>query len=248
MRYLPLLLCLLLAGCMSPYKRVSTHEEPMADAQLLSRFLDRSGSWESFSCRVKVRLEIGDTTVSAKGTLLYMSPEKYSLSFVKPYHQVIGDIYVTASQLLYWGNGKTKYYYSAVDTVHIPELIPMAFPDWDPRDLLPFPVSGRTAGFQVISEQQDSIGQHWIHGDCGSARHDLRVDPFTGVIRFEQVVRNATDPVRKFYDKYYSIQGWPIPARVTCEDTSGRVRMTWSISQIDLKSPDFTFEESETSQ
>ena len=232
---------------MAPYKKVGTLEEPIGNHELLSRFLDRSGIWESFSCRVKLKLEIGDTTLSAKATLLYMSPEKYSLSFARPYNQVIGDLYITSQQLMYWGNSKTKLFFSASDTVHIPELIPMAFPDWDPRDLLPFPVSGRTAGFQVLSEQQDSLGQEWIHGECGKAKHDLRVDPYSGLIRAEYVVRSSTDRVRKTYSRYYSVKGWPISTRVTCEDESGRVKLTWSISKIDLKSPDFSFDESETS-
>jgi len=233
---------------MAPYKRIQTSEEPVSNNELVSRFLDRSGIWQSFSCQVKMKLEIGDTTLAAKGTLLYMSPEKYSLSFARPYNQVIGDLYVTPQQLMYWGNGKTKLFYSETDTVHIPELIPMAFPDWDPRDLLPFPVSGRTAGFQVVSEHIDSLGSPWIQGECGQAVHSLNVNQYNGTIVSEKVSRCSTDYVNKSYRRYYSLQGWPVSTRVTCKDESGRVKLTWSLHKLDLKSPDFSFEEQNSSQ
>ena len=77
----------------------------------------------------------------------------YSPVLARAVRGVKNGLYLT--QLMYWGNGRTKMYYSASDTIHISELIPMAFPDWDPRDLLPFPISSRTAGFQVVYEQQD---------------------------------------------------------------------------------------------
>jgi hypothetical protein len=222
-------------------------EQPIATREILSRYLDRSGAWQSFSSRVKIKIEIGDSSFSAKGILFYISPEKYSLSFGSPYNQVLGDVYVTSQQLLYWGNGKSQILFSASDTVHIPELIPIAFPDWDPRDLLPFPISGRTTGFQVINEGTDSLGKLRIHGECGPALHDLLLDADLGTISEESVTRHGTDSVHKTYKKNYSIQGWPISARVICTDTSGRVRLTWVLSDIDLKGPDFLSGSEETS-
>lgn len=247
MKYFSLLVCIFFFGCASSLTRISTQEQPVTSNELLSRYLDRSGIWESMSCFVKVRLQVGDTTLAAKGTLLYMSPEKYSLSFAKPYNQVIGDIYVTPTQLMYWGNGQTKLFFTDKDTVRIPELVPLSFPAWDPRDLLPMPVSGRTAGFQVMQEFQDSLNQPWIEGECGSASHLLKVDPAKAIIDYEQVVRNGVAPIQKMYSKYYSFHGWPIPTRVICKDETGRVKLTWSISNIELKSPSYTFDESETS-
>jgi hypothetical protein len=247
-KYISILFCFFLIGCSSSNQLIKSGDYPVTNQEILSRYLDRSGGWQSFSSRVKMKLEIGDSSFAAKGILFYISPEKYSLSFGSPYNQVLGDVYVTPEQLLYWGNGKSQVIFTASDTVHIAELMPFALPDWDPRDLLPFPVSGRISGFQVTSEDKDSLGRPWLHGECGPAQHDLMLNPETGTIVEESVSRNGADTVHKVYKRNRVINGWPIPARVICSDSSGRIRLTWVLSDIDLKGSEYKPGSAEISQ
>jgi hypothetical protein len=246
-KYIALLCCVLLIGCSSSYRVRTSGDQSVSTQEILSRYLDRSGSWQSFSSQVKMKVEIGDSSFSAKGILFYTSPEKYSLSFGSPYNQVLGDIYVTPEQLLYWGNGRSQMVFLTSDTVHIQELIPFTLPDWDPRDLLPFPICGRTAGFQVIKEATDSLGQRWVHGECGSALHDVLIDSEMGTIMKEIVARHGTDAVYKSYKRNRSINGWPVSTRTICTDASRRVRLTWVLSDIVLKGAEFISGSEETS-
>ena len=248
MKYAALLCCLALVGCSGSYHLIRQGDKPSASTEILSRYLDRSGGWESFSSHVKVKVEIGDSSFSAKGILFYTSPEKYSLSFSRPYNQVLGDVYVTPDQLLYWGNGRSQMIFSASDTVHTPELLFMALPDWDPRDLLPFPISGRTTGFQVVGENSDSLGHRWVLGECGPAKHELMLDSGRGTISDEFVTRHGTESVRKHYERIYSVRGWPISTRVICSSASGDIRLTWALSKLVLKGADYITSIEEPSQ
>ena len=224
---------LLIMGCTAS----SQFRRPESDASLgtevLHRYLDRWVGWKSLTANVKITVSTTDTTVSAKGHIIYLLGERFELGFVKPYNRFLGNFYVTPQQLVYWDIGATPHVFTADDSVSLPELLPISVPDWDPRDLLPFPISGRTGGFQPDSIWNDTR-RLLISGASDGVAHRLEVSQSDGLIKSEWVARAESDPMLKKYSKHHLFQGWPIATRVICTDESGEFAVSWVISNIEL--------------
>jgi len=230
-----LLLALLLTGCASTYRLMEPTMEPWTYAAAVQRYLDRWSHWQSLTAHTKLKVQIGDSAMTAKGSLIYIAGESYHVSFARPYNQVIGEFYMMPERMVYWGNDHSQLVFSPEDTVRLDELIPIGFPSWNPRDLLPFPVGARCDGLQIIEVRDDSLGRSMVVAESGGARYELALTKADGVIRRETVRREGMEPVFKSYQRTYSIDGWPISGRVICQDASGRIQLTWKLSSLELQ-------------
>jgi hypothetical protein len=233
------LLAVLLVGCAAGGRFRRPTDEREFTADVLHRYLDRWVGWQSLTSQIKVTVNAGDTTVSARGNLIYLLGERYQLGFRRPYDRFLGNFYVTPEQTIYWDVHGTPRAYSAHDTVTLAQLLPLQVPDWDPRDLLPFPVSGRSSGLQPDSSWKEG-GQLWISAIGNGVSYLLRVSRSTGFVEQEWVSRTGRDPLLKTYRRTKTVNGWPIPMRVVCADTTGRFSMIWSMSGVVLKSQPYS--------
>jgi hypothetical protein len=226
------------SGCaarsvLSPYR-----QSPQLASLSLHAVLDRSQEWRSLSALTHLRISVPGTSLRARGHLLFLAGERYEVGFVKPYNRFIGNFYVTPAQFVYWDLKVSPTVYDSTDTLTLSRLIPAAVPDWEPRDLLPFPVSGRTGGFQA-----DSI---WRRGDVicvvghsDGGRHRLTLSADDGRVLEESVERPGRDLMIKRFSKPVQIRSWPLARRVVCSDSTGRSRFVWTLSEIALDSDDF---------
>ena len=203
------------------------------DASSLEGFLGRWDAWGSLGARVKFRAVIGDSTFQARGHLLYLIGERYEVGFAKPYNQLLGNLYVTPEQIVYWDAAGKPQVFAAGENSNLSDLFPLALPNWDPRDLLPFPVSGRTSGFQVDSLWRKG-GQAYVLGHSDDAEYRLTVLDAGGTVGEERVFRRDRDPIIKQYGRTHFINNWPLSRRVTCTDTAGTVSITWYLGGIVL--------------
>ena len=210
----------------------TTNDAALA-TDVLHHYLDRWVGWKSLTANVKINVSSPDTSVLVKGHITYMLGERFELGFGKPYDRFLGNFYVTPQQLLYWDVGSIPHVFTPGDSVHLPDLLPIPVPDWDPRDLLPFPISGRTSGFQPDSMWNE--GQLLVvSGVSDGVAHRFEISRSDGEIKSEWVTRPNSDPMLKKYSKGRSIHGWPISTRVTCTDESGEFAVAWTISGIEL--------------
>ncbi len=225
---------LFLLGCAAGSKFQRPVDDQALAADALHRYLDRWVGWRSLTASVRFTLSTGDTTVTAKGHILYLLGERFELGFVKPYNRFLGNFYITPSQFVYWDVGATPHAFSAQDTVNLGQLIPIPVPNWDPRDLLPFPVSGRTGGFQPDSMRSEGKSLV-IYGVGDGAAYRLNISKSTGLIEQEWVSRAGHEPMLKKYSKTRTMSGWPVAVRVTCTDESGEFALDWSLKGVSLE-------------
>lgn len=223
---------LLLSGCAASDVLRSRRENPQFAAIVLHSTLDRWEQWRSLSARVKLKIRTSDANVRAHGHIIYLSGERYEVGFIKPYDRFVGNFYVTPEQFIYWDLKISPDVYGRNDSLLLSRLIPADVPDWNPRDLLPFPISGRSDGFQPDSIWESENGL-LVSGLCGGAKHTLRISA-NGEIIQEIVERANYDPVVKEYSRYAHIHDWPIARRVTCMDITGTSLFTWTLSGIAL--------------
>lgn len=217
-------------GCASASR---FHTAGPVSATSLGAYLDRWDSWISLSTQVKLRAEVDGSAFQARGRLLYLIGERYELGFTKPYNLVLGNLYMTPTQLVYWNSAGKPHVFGAGEPMDLGEFMPVGLPNWDPRDLLPFPVGGRSGGFQVDTLWHD--GQRsWIIGRSEDAEYRFTLDNRTGHVTTERVNRNGRDPVVKRYQRVRRFDGWPIARRVVCSDTTGGVSVTWRLGEIAL--------------
>jgi hypothetical protein len=204
----------------------------------LHSVLDRSEEWRSLSARVRLKMRVPGARANAIGHLMFLAGERFEVGFVKPYDRFLGNFYVTPTQFVYWDLNVSPSVFGSADTLTLSRLIPADVPNWDPRDLLPFPVSGRTGGFQT-----DSIWRRgtviYVSGRSGGARHTLMLSTDDGRVLEESVERAGRDSMVKRFSQYAQARFWPIARRVVCSDSSGLSEFTWTLSGIALDADDF---------
>ncbi len=242
---LAVLQCFLL-GCAAGSKFQRPVDDQALATDALHRYLDRWVGWRSLTASVRLTVSTGDTTVTAKGHILYLLGERFELGFVKPYNRFLGNFYVTPTQFVYWDVGSTPHAFTPQDTVSIAELISIPVPNWDPRDLLPFPVSGRSGGFQPDSmhTEGDFLALYGVGDD---AAYRLYISKATGRIEQEWVSRAGHEPMLKKYGKTRTLNGWPVTVRVTCADESGEFAMDWSLKGVALEAEPYHLPSDSTS-
>jgi uncharacterized protein YneR len=211
---------------------------PLSPEQALHTALDRYGDWISLSAGVKLRIRSQGEKIVARGHVLYIAGERYEIGFQKPYNQFIGTFYITPTQLSYFDTHDFPKTFNPEDSVDLSQLIPLVLPNWDPRDLLPFPVSGRTNGFQTDSIVTEN-GHSLVYGASQDVTYALTLDKENGAVAQELVQRGGRDLMFKRYDKFKMLHGWPVATRVVCTDKTGSVSFTWSLSGIQLRARDF---------
>jgi hypothetical protein len=233
-----LLAAALLYGCAAGGVLKAHQQNPRFAALVLHSALDRWEQWRSLSAQVKLKINTPDAKARAKGHVLFLAGERYEVGFVKPYDRFIGNFYVTPQQFVYWDLKVTPMVYGLYDSLSLSNLIPATVPNWDPRDLLPFPVSGRSGGFQP-----DSVWRRdkawYVSGLCGGARHTLQISAADGRIIEEVVARTNRDVIVKTYSRYSQSHNWPIARRVTCTDPARQSTFTWTLSGIALDAREF---------
>jgi hypothetical protein len=239
-------LSLLILGCAAGSRlQLPTNDRDLA-ADALHRYLDRWVGWRSLTAGVRMTVATGDTMVAAKGHIMYLLGERFELGFVKPYNRILGNFYVTPAQFIYWDVGSTPHAFAPQDTVSLSDLLPIQVPDWDPRDMLPFPVSGRSGGFQP-----DSM---WVEGSSlvvsgvgDDVDYRLYIARNTGRLERERVARAGHDVMLKQYGRSKTINGWPVATKATCSDSSGEFAISWSLSGIHLDAEPFRLPADSTS-
>jgi hypothetical protein len=203
----------------------------LSPADAVRRALDRWERWGSLSARVTFTVTTGDTTFKARGHLFYLLGERYEIGFVRPFDRILGTLYVTPERMIHWGSAGKPKSFGAADTVSLAELVPMTLPNWDPRDVLPLPVSGRVGGFQLDSAWT-ADGLSHVAGTAVGAAHVLTIGGTTNDVVGETVRRVGREPVIKTYARIRSLDGWPIATRVACSDTSGTFKLTWTLKGL----------------
>jgi hypothetical protein len=227
----------MLSGCASHSALSRKITAPVAPEAALRESLGRFDHWTSLFARLKLHFSVHDTSFTARGHVMYLAGERYEVGFEKPYNQYLGTFYVTPNQFIYFDTHNFPTTYSLQDTVILSRLIPMGVPNWDPRDLMPFPVSGRTSGFQTDS-MRSAGNLTWIYGSSDRVSYALTMKGNGGAVVEEQVQRAGRDLVIKKYDHVKNVNGWPVATRMTCTNAAGDVRFIWSISGIRLKAGD----------
>ena len=232
-----LIAALLLSGCTAGSVLRQHRENPQFSALALHSALDRSDQWRSMTAKVKLKINVPDAKVRAKGHVIFLNGERYEVGFVKPYDRFIGNFYITPQQFVYWDLKVSPMVFGLDDTLSLSRMIPAAVPNWDPRDLLPFPVSGRVSGFQPDSSWR--LDNAWyVSGLSDGARHTLQISA-DGYIVEEIVERTNRDVIIKTYSKYLQRHNWPLARRVTCSDPATQSTFIWTLSDFALDAEEF---------
>jgi hypothetical protein len=229
---------MLFSGCAANRHLQRLDGQKWKSEDIVARYLNRWSDWKSLKSHLKVTLSTGDSTFSAKGHLFYLLGERYEIGFAPPYNTVLGTLYLTPEQIVYWDLQISPRVYGIKDTVILSELFPIRMPNWDPRDMLPLPVGGRNGGFQTDSVWYEGpIAK--VKGTLGSATYILDLSQEDGIVLREKVLREGRDPIFKDYSGTRSYSSWPISKRVVCQDSTGAFRIAWSLSGISLESIPF---------
>jgi hypothetical protein len=228
----------ILNGCTAGARLAKPSGEKWKPEEVVARYLDRWTAWTSLKTGIRVSIVTGDSSFAARGHLFYLLGERYEIGFSPPYNRILGNLYLTPEQVIYWDLQISPRVFNAQDTVVLSDILPIRIPNWDPRDMLPFPVSGRSGGFQTDSIWQS--GDYWlIRGNSTNAVYILTIAPDDGVIQHESVWRVGRDPIVKSYTHNRSLNGWPISKVVTCRDTSSSFELTWSLRGTSLDAVPF---------
>jgi hypothetical protein len=226
-----------LCGCASMKPHLSGDARIPSTLASLQFYLERWSQWRAFSSDIKLAINTPETKGQVKGHLLCLSGERYELGFAKPYNQLLGNLYVTPEQLIYWDIHNSPKSFAIQDTVALTDLASLPMPRWNPRDILPFPMCGRTSGFQVDSVVNDAQVV-CVFGRSNEAAYQLRFDR-QGRIVSEIVHRNGADLMMKSYSRFRKYRGWPIATRVVCEDSEHHTQFRWKIGSIQLEAANF---------
>lgn len=217
----------------------ATARDKWTTEAVLHRVLDRSTAWNSLHAEFKVRVSVGDTIVSARGRLSYVAGERMEIAFRKPWSRFFGSFYIMPGRLIYWDDNISQVVFDSTAELHLSSVIPLPFPDWDVRDMLPLAVSGREKGFQPDTAFQDGDVMK-VEGRCLRSRHDLWLDLERGTVLREVVQRERRETITKEYRRSKSLYGWSVPVRVVCTDATGHFRVDWSLSKLDFNAFEFT--------
>lgn len=227
-----------LFGCTATSYLSQAEQEQWTPELILHSYLDRWVEWESMSSEVKLTVQTGDSSFSARGHLLYLVGERYKVGFARPYNRILGDLYISPTHIIFWNPDLSEQVYAAQDTIVLSELLPVEVPNWDPRDLLPFPVSGRTSGFQIDSLWCDE-SYDYLSGYTDDARYLITIAPNRGTVISETISRSGRDPICKVYSKVKRQDGWPVALRATCYDSLSGFKLKWKLSGLDLEARSF---------
>jgi hypothetical protein len=202
---------------------------------ILHGFLDRSDKWLSLGARVKLKLTIRGEKGKARGYVLYIGGERYKVGFADPYRHLLGDFYVTPTEVIYWDARGVARTLTIRDTTRLENLIPLSLPNWDPRDLLPFVSGGRTGGLQVDSMQRqgDEIS---AYASDELSSHVFVMDQRTSSPKQEWIRRPGRELMIKRFSKISRQNGWPIPTRIICSDSLNTTTLEWTLSDLVLRS------------
>lgn len=224
----------LLCGCASIGVLRLRQGESRAPELALRDVLDRAELWANFGSRTRISIRWNGKRVSTRGHVLYLMGERYEIGFRQAHGSQIGTLYITPAQTIYWDDMSRARVFGVRDTSTLRDLLQLELPNWDPRDLLPFPVSGRSGGFQVDSIVYDR-GDAIVYGTADHVRHVLRMTGPRRLITEERVERPGRAPLIKSYSRVLMVSGWPIARRVCCRDDTGAAALNWSMTDIVLK-------------
>jgi len=202
--------------------------------QILKLHLDRSIAWESLFAALKVTVEMNESRWSASGSFQYLAGERIGIQFRQPYRFVLGDFFLTPSEFVYWGPFTSPQVIGDLDTLHLAHILPLDLPDWDIRDLMPFPLGGRTGVFQLdtVAASGDT---YTFYGRTDKASHRLTASARRGEILQERVEHDGREPLIKVFRRYEVCQGWLVPTEVACSTEDGRVCLTWKMEKPVLR-------------
>jgi hypothetical protein len=219
-------------GCSStrPFVRSVTHSDNVQ--KILQSVLARSDYWISMSSSIKLTLKINRESVKMKGHIMFLAGERYEVGFVPPFNRMLGNFYVTPDQTIYWDRHAAPHRILLNDTLKISDMLPLPLPNWEPRDLLPFPLSGRNGGLQIDSIKSSDNDHCVAFGHDGTSTRELKFDLRTGAIDQEIIHRNKRVALYKKFGRLRTIHGWVIPTQVQCSDSADDNDFKWT-----LKSP-----------
>jgi len=228
------LLTVFLNGCASRAVLRAPEGNRWRAEEILHLHLDRSFAWESLFAAVKVTIELNESRWSAAGSFQYLQGERIGLQFRQPYRSVLGDIFLTPREFIYWPPFSSPQVIGEMDTLHLGGLFPLPVPDWDLRDLIPFPLGGRTGAFQMDTVM--TSGERYIlRGRTDVALHELVASPRRGEILKERVERAGRESLTKTFRRYVVRSGWLVPTEVACETDDGRFRLIWKMEKPVLR-------------
>lgn len=223
-----------LVGCASRALLKAPEGGRWTAEEILHLHLDRSVAWESLFAALKVTLQVEDDRFSASGSFQYLAGERMGFQFRRPFRFVVGDFFLTPTEFIYWTPFASPLVIANLDTLHLAQLFPLDLPNWDLRDIMPFPLGGRSGGFQL-----DTV---MISGDtyilCGrteTADHRLVASARRAEILREEVKRDGREPLIKTFRKYEMLQGWLVPVEVTCSTEDLRVCLIWKFHKPVLR-------------
>lgn len=223
-----------LTGCAGRIALKPPEGERWSAEEIFHLHLDRSTAWESLFAAMKVTLRVEDEFFSASGSLQYLAGERIGLQFRRPYRFVLGDLFLSPTEFIYWAPFSSPEIIRDLDSLHIAELFPLDLPDWDLRDIMPLPFGGRGGGFQLDSVTL-SGDTYTLCGRTGTAFHRLTASARRGEILLEEVQRDGREILIKTFHKYEVHEGWLVPIEVTCSTEDARVCLTWKIKKPVLR-------------
>jgi hypothetical protein len=223
-----------LTGCASRAVLQAPDGNRCTAEDVIHLHIDRSSAWESLFAAMKVKLEVGDNRWSASGSLQYQVGEQISFQFRKPYRLVLGDVFLTPTRLVYWPPFSTPQVFEEFDSLSLVDFFPLELPDWDVRDIMPFPFGARSSGFQldtVITSGETYL----LNGRSANARHFLVASAIRGEILTERIEREGREPLLKTYRKYVIREDWLVPTEVQCETEESGISLTWKLIKPALR-------------
>ena len=234
-RFFRLLLPLFfLTGCVSHLLLQAPNGHRWTPEEIIHLYLDRSTAWESLFAAMKVKLEVGDNRWSAAGSFQYQAGEQISFQFRKPYQFVLGDVFLTPKRLVYWPPFSTPQVFEKFDSLNLVDFFPLELPNWDMRDVMPFPFGARSSGFQLdtVITSKDT---YLLDGRSANAEHTLVASAIRGEILTERIERDGREPLLKTYRKYTICKGWLVATEVKCETEKRDVSLTWRLIKPELR-------------
>ncbi|MFH1011319.1 MAG: hypothetical protein V1784_08810 [bacterium] len=228
------LLAFLLSGCASRSVLRAPEGGRWSAEEILRLHLDRSVAWESLFAPVKVTIEVNEDHWSAAGSFQYLQGERIGLQFRQPYRSVLGDFFLTPREFVYWPPFSSPQVIDDMNTLDLAKLFPLKVPNWDLRDLIPFPLGGRTGAFQ-LDTVMTSGDRYVLRGRTEVAHYELVASARRGEILQERVERAGRESLTKTFRHYVVRSGWLVPTEVACETDDGRFRLIWKMEKPILR-------------
>ncbi len=228
------LVLLLLNGCASRSLLQPPQDGRWSAAEILHLHLDRSLAWESLFAPLKVTIEMKESRWSAVGSLQYLQGERIGLQFRQPYRSFVGDFFLTPEEFIYWPPFSSPQVTHDMDTLQLGRLFALDLPNWDLRDLMPFPLGERTGSFR-LDTAITSGDMYTLQGRTDATQHQLIASARRGEILQERVERSGREPLVKTFRHYVVRKGWLIPTEVTCTTEDNRFCLIWKMDKPILR-------------